>query len=127
MLNRLFNVMTLLSAAACVVFALAAARIQLFLGDDLYRARPNTLYSVHRPTIYDLELLWCPTFATAVLPAAWLVTQLMKYRRRRMRLRSGACLKCGYDLRASKDRCPECGRSIPATQNQPSAPPPKSA
>ncbi len=49
--------------------------------------------------------LWIPT----VLFGIWPTIALVRLRHRRRRRKLGLCLKCGYDLRASKDRCPECG------------------
>lgn len=56
-----------------------------------------------------------PLTVPLVLPALWLV----RYRRRRRRRIAGACPSCGYDLRASPGRCPECGVITPslATRN----------
>jgi hypothetical protein len=43
-----------------------------------------------------------------VLPTAWLVVRV---HRRRVK-RAGHCDDCGYDLRATPERCPECGRTV---------------
>lgn len=32
--------------------------------------------------------------------------------RRRTRLRTGHCVRCGYDLRGGHSRCPECGQAV---------------
>jgi hypothetical protein len=50
---------------------------------------------------------WLLLIVTSLLPATVAVVRLRQARRSRV----GLCQWCGYDLRATPDRCPECGRA----------------
>ncbi|HEY7119902.1 MAG TPA: hypothetical protein VH475_25155 [Tepidisphaeraceae bacterium] len=67
-------------------------------------------YRAGRIFFYDARALllplWLLLIASALLPAlcAW------RWRVARARRRASHCRHCGYDLRATPDRCPECGQ-----------------
>jgi hypothetical protein len=52
---------------------------------------------------------WFPFAVTAALPATWGLVWLASARRRRARLNRRCCPLCGYDLRATPEKCLECG------------------
>ncbi len=76
----------------------------------------------------DLTTRWRPRFDRSALPTMarlvvplWILVALLALsltlcclpeRRRRKREKLGLCLKCGYDLRGSGERCPECGTAF---------------
>jgi hypothetical protein len=51
---------------------------------------------------------WALIAVFLVWPAMW-ARGVLRRRRRGRWAREGRCIKCGYDLRGSAGRCPECG------------------
>jgi hypothetical protein len=95
-------------------------------GPDLHRALPAmTVIDLARQRTFnnaDGSLLtyrligrrvwlpyWLVVASTGLLPAWRMIARHRRSRRSRLKL----CSLCGYDLRATPDRCPECGK-VPA-------------
>jgi cyanate permease len=83
--------------------ALSVALCLLFIVGEIATVLP----APYREPEWEIPLLAFGAGATVfVWLAVWVVR---KARRQAERLSSGLCPSCGYDLRATPNRCPECG------------------
>jgi hypothetical protein len=107
----ILNTLTVLSLALFAITAFhwgrAEWRMRETIADLRASANSNVTYTFHhyraRSGPHPAVLL----LLEAMLPGFWAAQVL--YRRRKARRQVGRCRKCGYDLRATPDRCPECG------------------
>jgi hypothetical protein len=83
--------------------------------DDSYVAlwptyqRHGTLAS---PNLWGNWEVTVPFWMPAMVFGAWPAIATVWLVRRRRRARVGRCRQCGYDLRATRERCPECGTAV---------------
>jgi hypothetical protein len=67
-----------------------------------------------KPMQMTCRVAGAPMWALGVPLLLPLTVMVFRNRRRVRRQRAGLCIHCGYDLRASPDRCPECGLIAPS-------------
>jgi hypothetical protein len=92
--------------------------------------RANSVFLGGEIRMLVINDLWLIALAGA-FPAYWFSAEYLRHKRRDQYRKDGSCLRCGYDLRNSSGRCPECGKpfmssagSRAATQGVPPLPPP---
>ena len=106
----------------------SAAQGAVWLGNDLGYAGPGWYTA---DIAFDWQdpvngFEWWPLFANdkagfqiiipfwmpALVCMSALLWGYLPLHRRRKRKKLGLCVKCGYDLRGSSERCPECGQEF---------------
>jgi len=85
-------------------------------GTPLLMNAPTAFNSFTDSELVTRRDLFMPVWALVAVQAPlqtlyWL--HWLKLRAQRRRRRLGLCIRCGYDVRANSERCPECGTPVP--------------
>lgn len=67
---------------------------------------------IYRPALTDEVLGMAGVYLLSALITWWLLFRLARRRLERRRVAAGLCGRCGYDIRATPQRCPECGQTV---------------
>lgn len=84
------------------------------LGFGVVAAGPQTLGLRDSAALILIMPHWAPVAVLSIL----ILRKVNRARRKQLLLEQGHCRKCGYDLRASPERCPECGTPVSSELHQ---------
>ena len=90
-----------------LTFRSARSIVATWIGPQMRRP------GLHDEPVWNVQLAvayWLPAVAFGLPPLALLAARRLTRRCNR----PGLCPACGYDLRATPERCPECGRGVSA-------------
>ena len=93
--------------------------VQPFVVNEPFQSpsAPSTTTVLYSPTGDFTIGIWPIVLILLMLPARWLGLRMKAHKRSRV----GLCRKCGYDLRATLERCPECGTEVKRPRPTPNA------
>jgi hypothetical protein len=66
-------------------------------------------FGIHRATDHASVVVTFPFWLVLIALTPSLIVAWRSWRLHRSHWLAGRCISCGYDLRATPDRCPECG------------------